>query len=527
MNDVQRWAYWLAGLFVVTVAAYLRLRGLGGFSLTLDETTLVEAAKGVLERGVPSLYVGSMPVYLATYELVPYPIALALWLFGESDFALRLPAAVFGTLTAWVVFHAGWRLFDWRIGLLAGLLYALSPWAVHWSHNLFHPSQTQFFVLLTALQVRRILQDNATPTATYYLAALFFSCAYLSWEGSGFVLPILLIVAFAMRWGDWHWLKNPHLWAASAIVTLVVVAQGVRRVLLQVDYLMVGSGKSDVSLPQLVFTKTTYSPYYYLWNFLSTEFHLVLTAVLVLAIGMVARNWNLRFFYLFTLLGIFFMTNFLGYYNAHYIYYLLPIFILSAAAGGMLLVDYLTRICSESHLLTVRAARYAVVPFFAALLLGFSTIPGLKFHYLGGEFKNPVRTDIRPELAGIDYRNLSFALQQHYQPGDVVIALAPLALRHYTGMDGDYFLQTITDRKIIYDPGQTLPQYYDKYVGNAVIRTQDEFYALLRHNRRVWIYATPFGGFKEIVEPELLQFLQRRLTAVSETYDGKLYLWEQ
>lgn len=527
MKLASRWGYWLAGLLVVAIAAYLRLTGLGAFSLTLDETTLVEAAKGVLDRGVPSLYVGSMLVYLATYELVPYFIASAMWLFGESDFALRLPAAIFGTLTAAVVFHAGWRLFDWRIGLLAGLLYAMSPWALHWSHNLFHPSQTQFFVLLTALQVRRILQDDATPTSTYYLAALFFSCAYLSWEGSGFVLPILLIVAFTMRWGNWHWLRNPHLWAASAIVTLVVVVQGVRRVLLQVDYLMVGSGKSDVSLPQLVFTKTTYSPYYYLWNFLSTEFHLVLTAVLVLAIGMMARNWNLRFFYLFTLLGIFFMTNFLGYYNAHYIYYLLPIFILTVSAGGVLLVDFLTRTCDESPLFFVRVARQLALPLFAGLLLMFSTIPGLKFHGLGGEFQNPVRTDIRPELAGIDYRNLSSALKRHYQPGDVVIALAPLALRHYADMDGDYFLQTITDRKIIYDPGQSVPQYYDKYVGNAVIRTQEEFYALLRQNRRVWIYATPFGGFKEIIEPELLQFLQRRLTTVSETHDGKLYLWEQ
>ena len=525
MMQARHWGYWLAGLLVVSVAGYLRLRGLGAFSLTLDETTLVEAAKGVLERGVPSLYVGTMLVKLATYELVPYPIALAMWLFGESDFALRLPAALFGTLTAAVLFHAGWRLFDWRVGLLAGLLYALSPWAVHWAHNLFHPSQTQFFVLLTALQVRRILQDDATPTSTYYLAALFFSCAYLSWEGSGFVLPILLIVAFVMRWGSWSWLRNPHLWAASAIVTLVVIAQGVRRVLLQVDYLMVGSGKSDVSLPQLVFTKTTYSPYYYLWNFLSTEFHLVLTAVLVLAIGMMARNWNLRFFYLFTLLGIFFMTNFLGYYNAHYIYYLLPIFILSASAGGVLLMDHLTGRGEGSPFVSVRAAQRAAFPLLAALLLTFSTIPGLKFHRLGGEFQNPVRTDIRPELAGIDYRDLSVALKQHYRPGDVVIALAPLALRHYAGMDGDYFLQTITDRKIIYDPGQTMPQYYDKYVGNAVIRTQEEFHELLRNNRRVWIYATPFGGFKEIIEPDLLQFLQRRMTTVSETYDGKLYLW--
>ena len=72
MKITERWAYWAAALLVVIVAAIQRLTGLSDFSLTLDESTLVEAAKGVLERGEPSLYVGSMLVLLATYELVPY-----------------------------------------------------------------------------------------------------------------------------------------------------------------------------------------------------------------------------------------------------------------------------------------------------------------------------------------------------------------------------------------------------------------------------------------------------------------------
>lgn len=526
MKAAHTWLYGAAALLVVAVAMVQRLSGLDDFSLTLDESTLVEAAKGVLQRGEPSLYVGTMLVQFATYELVPYFIAATIALFGLSDFALRLPTAIFGILTTYVVFHAGWRLLGWRTGLLAGFLYALSPWAIHWAHNLFHPSQTQFFVLLTALQVRRLLQDDHVPVRTYYLAAFLFSCAYLSWEGSGFVLPILLIVALIMRWGRWEWLRSPHLWIASAIVILVVAAQGVRRVLLQVDYLMVGSGKSDVSLPQLVFTKTTYSPYYYLWNFFCAEFHLVLTGVFILGLGMAARHWNLRFFYSFTLLAIFFMTNFLGYYNAHYIYYLLPIFILSASGGGIMLIEHLTAGYAHGPY-TLKLVRWSALPAFIVLVISFSVSQGLKFHNLGKDFRNPMRTDVREELAGIDYRGLSAELMQHYRPGDIVIALAPLALRHYTGIDGEYFLQTITDRKVIYDPGSDVPVYLDKYVGNAVLRTEEEFYEVLRRNRRVWVYAAPFGGFKEIVQPELLDFLQRKLKIVNETFDGKLYLWEQ
>ncbi len=522
---VYSYQYWLAAGLILLVSLVERLTGLDGFSLTLDESTLVETAKGVLERGVPSLYVGTMRVDLATYELVPYFIASSISIFGISDFTLRLPTALFGVLTTMVAFHAGWRLFDWRVGVLVGLLYGLSPWAEHWAHNLFHPSQTQFFVLLTALQVRRLLQDDCVPVRTYYLAAFLFSCAYLSWEGSGFVLPILLIVAMIMRWGQWNWLKSPHLWVASGIVILVVALQGIRRVLLQADYLMVGAGKSDVSLPQLVFTKTNYSPYYYLWNFFATEFHLVLTVIFVLGLVFAARHWNLRFFYAFTILAVFFMTNFLGYYNAHYIYYLLPIFLIAASAATIKFVDYFASGMS-SGLNSVRIGYQVSELALLLLVLAFSTSAGLRFNYLGEEYRNPLRSDVRKELAGIDYRGLSNELMKYYRPGDVVIALAPLALRHYSGIDGDYFLQTITDRKVIYDPGNKDPVYLDKYVGNAVIRTKEEFAEILAKNNRVWIYASPFGGFKEIVEKELLEFMQKRMKVMGEAYDGKLYLWE-
>lgn len=523
-TTLPRWIYWLGLAGVLALAAWMRFSGLDAFSLTLDESTLVEAARGVLERGYPSLYVGTMEVKLATYELVPYFIAASMALLGESDFALRLPSALFGILTAGLVFHGAWKWFGVRAAILAGLIYAVSPWAIHWAQNCFHPAQGQFFVLLTVMQAWRLMREDPAPPSAYYIAAGLFACTYLSWEGSGFLLPILLCLALVMKWGQWRWFGHRHLWGAIGLIVLTVVAQGVRRVMLQVDYLMVGSGKSDVSLPQLAFTKTVYAPYYYLDHFFGTESQLVLSVIFAAGLFLALRSWNMRYVYGFSVLAVLFMTNFLGFYNAHYIYFLLPVFIIAVAAAMVALIDT-TSPTGGARLVSTRIGHAASVAILLGLVVAYSTSYGLKFHELGSTYANPVRTDVRAGLAGIDYRGLAQQLAQRQRPGDIVVVAAPLALKHYTGYGGDYFLQTITGRKVIFDPGHTLPRYVDKYAGNPVLRTPEEFRNMLAAHERVWIYGAPFWGLEQVVDADLMDDLVKNATPVAETYDAKLYLW--
>jgi 4-amino-4-deoxy-L-arabinose transferase-like glycosyltransferase len=522
--EPSRGAFWLAASLIVALAAWVRLRGLGDFSLTLDEITLVDFANGVLQRGYPSIFVGSMEVPLATYELVPYFMALSIKLFGFSEFSVRLPAALFGTATAFLVFATAWRIFGWKVGMLAGGLYSISAWATYWAQNSFHPQQTQFFVMLTAIMAHRILSADQIRARDCYLMAIFFSLGYLSWEGSGFLLLILFFVALFTRWGRWDWMTYRHIWGAVALVVAVVVAQGVRRVMLQVDYLMVGSGKSDVSLPQLVFMKPSYSPYYYLVNFFGMEAHLVLSAVFILGLPFIIRDWNLRFFYVFTLVAWASMTNFLGYYNPHYIYYLLPMFLIATSAATMRLLIVLLE--KRPPVLPSATLANKVLAGMALLFILFSASPGwFKPYRLGSLYQDPKRVDIRPNLAGIDYRGAAAFLKQHYRPGDVIIAASPSTLRIYSGLSGDYFLQSVTDRKVIYDPNTMVPNYRDKFVGNPVLRNRRDLEALLLRSPRVWLYAAPYQGFKLIIDEDIRDLLDHRMNLVWEGHDAKVFLW--
>src|SRR5882672_509551 len=321
-----------AALLVLALAAWLRLKGIAEFSLSLDEATIVAFAKGVLDRGYAHVYVGTMEVPLATFELLPYPVAASIALLGESVFAYRLPSALFGTLTTLLIYLVGVRWFGRGAGLLAGFLYAVCPWAINWSQNVFHPAQNQFFALLTVVWAHRLVLGRP-ERRDYYFAALLFACAFLSWEGNGFLLPILGVTALIVRWGDWSWMRRRALWLACALVTLVVVVQGVRRVLLQVNYIMVGSGKSDISMPKLGFLETTYNPSFYLTNFFGSETQFVLAAVFVLGLPLIRRDANLRFVYLFVILATLCMTNLLTFYSAHYLYFALPFFMLAVGAA--------------------------------------------------------------------------------------------------------------------------------------------------------------------------------------------------
>lgn len=510
---------------VVIVAAAQRLIGLARFSLSLDESTILVFANAIRRVGYPVVQVGTMEVKLATYELVPYFVALSTAIFGSNDFAARLPSAIFGILTSYLVFHIGWRWFNLRVGLVAGLLYACSPWAIYWGQNAFHPSQMQFFAFLTVIQAYYALVSSDTCARPYYLAALYFSCAYLSWEGIGFLLPILFVVAVIMRWGDWAWFRNRHLWVASIIVMAVVIAQGVRRVLLVDTYLLVGSGRGDVSLPELVFLKPYYIPLFYASQIFERYNHLAMTLVFIIGLAFTGRSLALRFTHLLTVIAVFFMANFLGYYSAHYIYYVVPVFSIAAAASLIFLVDMIVPSArAQGAMLLTRELMFTL---FAGLVIFSSSDIWPKPWEISEDARTPPASHARSNIAHIDYKGVISVLLEKMSPGDVVINFAPFSLQTYGKIDGDYFIQEYTMQKLVFDQKSRLPFYLEKYAGKPALRSLEELQDMLNQHRRVWIVAAPYKPISDILSDKILDYIDSHMELVAETFDAKLFLWTQ
>jgi len=174
-------------------------------TLSHDEAGMALFAKEILHGGAPVKNIGPVEKSLTTYELLPYPIAVSLALFGPGDLSVRVPALVFATATIILMLVVGWRIWNPLTGVLAASIYALSPFAILWGSRAFHPQQTQFFTLLTAYFFFRALHRSRAEAGHVrpapgrvelqprylFMAAVSFVFAYLSWEGSGLLLIAL------------------------------------------------------------------------------------------------------------------------------------------------------------------------------------------------------------------------------------------------------------------------------------------------------------------------------------------------
>src|SRR5437773_3149583 len=95
---------------IVALGLGLRYHNLGYMSFDHDEYGLVQKSKGIYTLGIPyGMFAGEVR-WATTYEAVPYPLALSGLIFGNSEWAMRLPACIMGTLCIGIIALMGRRL---------------------------------------------------------------------------------------------------------------------------------------------------------------------------------------------------------------------------------------------------------------------------------------------------------------------------------------------------------------------------------------------------------------------------------
>ena len=71
---------------------------------------------------------------------------------------------------------------------------------------------------------------------------------WIPWEGTGFLLPALLMALMVVRFGEWWWLKEFRLYRCLFFIAVLVVAQYCSRTIAGSPYLMLSAGSVTVSL---------------------------------------------------------------------------------------------------------------------------------------------------------------------------------------------------------------------------------------------------------------------------------------
>lgn len=93
------------------------------------------------------------PIYY--YFMLPF-----LWSFNLNPVGPAVMVAVFGVATIFLIFLLGKTLFNKKVGLVAALLYAVSPVVINYSHSSWNPNVVPFFATLLILLLARIRIKN-------------------------------------------------------------------------------------------------------------------------------------------------------------------------------------------------------------------------------------------------------------------------------------------------------------------------------------------------------------------------------
>lgn len=194
----------LALVLVVSLAFLLRILWLNKYPVgfTADEASLGYDAYSILKTGkdqwgqnfpLALRSFGDFKLPLYTYLMIP-----SVTVFGLNEFAVRLPAAILGTLAVLIVYLLTKELFkDDKLAIFASLILAISPWHLSLSRGAFEANLTTFFLPLGILLFLKGLKEKNY----LFLSAIAFGLNLFTYHSARYVTPIIgLVLVF--------WKKN-------------------------------------------------------------------------------------------------------------------------------------------------------------------------------------------------------------------------------------------------------------------------------------------------------------------------------
>jgi len=191
-HSYQRYFYWL-----LLFAAIVFLSGLGAFELfDWDEINFAESSREMLLTGDFFRVQINFQPFWEKPPLFFWLQSMAMRVFGIGEFASRLPNAIFGIFTLFVLFQVGRKLVSRQFGYIWALLYlgSLLP-HLYFKSGIIDPV-FNFFIFLGIIFGIQISQSDSSKTKNALLAGLFIGLAVLTKGPVGLLIPLLTILGY-------------------------------------------------------------------------------------------------------------------------------------------------------------------------------------------------------------------------------------------------------------------------------------------------------------------------------------------
>ena len=532
-NQHTKFAFIFLAIVILT-GSYLRLANLGSMSFWVDEVNHVATAESLLDGKGPVL--PSNRLYDRSI-LFTYLVSASFSLFGVSEAAARLPAALFGILTIPLIYIIATTI--WRhaaYGLAAAALYAVHPFMVGWARECRMYTMFQFFFLIGIYGLYLGLESTGKHTARQKKASGFIRKLItqwrldLRWLGISFVA---LLVATSL-----HILSGvvfPPLMLYVLFMFVVTVYRSRRLTLEHSKYFVIfisglflaGAAvllspylydelKAALSFaPAWAKYKSAQDTLYYL-RFLSKPFFLS-TFLLFLAGTFwfaIQQSKALFFLWLQFVIPVVLMSLFFVLHVERYIFHLYPLYLIIAAGGLVALVKLAAQKIPVSE----------PVILISGLLLFLLASPWFRF-----AIKIPNLTHgYNGAVMHLEWRDAAFYTKSAASGQEPILTTLPLMVRHYVGR-ADYFLLNLAfprEGEVVATNGSL----YDYYSNARVIGTLDELQAVLNRHQKAWVVVDDYRfSRQQYIPSDIRDFIKTSMKVAYQTpaKTVSVYAWEE
>ena len=200
----SRTTVWVAILFVVASLFYIDTAS--GPALLDDDVDAAHAvvAREMLERHDYTVLYQNGVRYLVRPPLHFWMIAASYTLFGQTEFATRLPLALTVVALLLLVFEFGRRFFDLRVGLYGVLILASSPGLFIFTRTVNQEAICALEFIAVFYLFLRAWTGSLEPRLGYWAAAALCGVAVLTRGLVGIIFPAATIVVFITVTRGWH-----------------------------------------------------------------------------------------------------------------------------------------------------------------------------------------------------------------------------------------------------------------------------------------------------------------------------------
>jgi len=207
----------LTSIILIGVILRFNLLGVNPPSLTWDEASLGYNAYSILKTGADE-YGNKFPLSIRSFDdfkpaLYVYLDIIPIFLFGLNEFAVRLPAGIFGILTVVAVYFLIKEILPKTVALVTAFFFAISPWHLQFARAAFEGNIGFFFFIAGLLFFFKALKNGNF----LYISSILFVLSLYSYHSFRLFVPLFLLALLAI------FFKRILNFKKQAIISLVIL----------------------------------------------------------------------------------------------------------------------------------------------------------------------------------------------------------------------------------------------------------------------------------------------------------------